>query len=234
MSSPLLSSIQYVAPLASIVVYMSPIPTIQMIGTNRSVGTLPLLPYSSMVASTYLWLVYGILTNQPSIWTSNVGGLLLGLYYFVSFQKYSPKASSTLPGSIQQHLLGVASIVTVATLLPLVLPKTIYDPTKLVGQLGVVLCLALFASPLTALKTVIATKSARSIPLPFCIASVINCLLWTILGLFEMHDMNVWFPNGLGLLFGIIQILLKLYYYNANDDSINNNKKQQQHTFDAV
>ena len=36
----------------------------------------------------------------------------------------------------------------------------------LIGKLGVIVCIVLFASPLAALKEVIATRNAKSIPLP--------------------------------------------------------------------
>lgn len=202
------------APIASILVLMSPIPTMEKIKNDRSVGNLPLLPYSSMIVSSYLWCVYGVLKNEPNIWSSNGIGLLLGFYYFITFQKFSPKSSSTFPGSIRQHIQYVLVIMSVATILPLMksMLSSIIDTTEAVGKVGVVLCVALFASPLSALKSVIETKSSRSIPLPFTIASIINCILWSIFGWFQMNDSNIYIPNILGLLCGLIQLGLKIYY----------------------
>jgi hypothetical protein len=47
------------APLASIVVFLAPIPTMRQISKDRSVGSMPLLPYSSMVSSAFVWITYG-------------------------------------------------------------------------------------------------------------------------------------------------------------------------------
>ena len=47
------------APVASIVVFMAPIPTILKVSKDKSVGNLPLLPYSSMICSTFVWVLYG-------------------------------------------------------------------------------------------------------------------------------------------------------------------------------
>lgn len=215
--SPVPTWIQYsgrLAPIASILVLMSPIPTIEKIKKERTVGNLPLLPYSSMIASTYLWCVYGVLKGEPNIWGTNVVGLLLGIYYFISFQKFSPKSSSTLPGSIKQHMQYIVVIITVATIIPLLryLVSYFVDTTEVVGKAGVVLCVAMFASPLSALKSVVQTKSSRSIPLPFTIASVINCILWSVYGWFQINDSNVYIPNLLGLAFGLIQLGLKVCY----------------------
>ena len=54
--------------------------TIRKISAKKSVGSLPLLPYSSMVASAFTWGSYGILKGESNIWSSNGIGLLLGAY----------------------------------------------------------------------------------------------------------------------------------------------------------
>jgi len=47
------------APVASVALFMAPIPTVQKIVRDRSVGKLPLLPYSTMVSNCFVWTVYG-------------------------------------------------------------------------------------------------------------------------------------------------------------------------------
>lgn len=212
-TSPIMSSMQLVdlcsrlAPAASIAVFLAPMPTIQNIIRDRSVGTLPLLPYSSMVASTVLWTTYGVLKNESSIWTSNGVGLVLGTYYFYKFLQFAPKAAPTLPGSQEQHIKAVLAI-AVATLITAASPL----PPSFIGSVGVLLCMFMFGSPLAALKTVVQTKSAKAIPLPFTIASTVNCFLWSVAGLYKMKDVNVYFPNLVGLAFSLAQVALKLMY----------------------
>ena len=195
------------APFAAIVVFMAPIPTIQQVRRERSVGSLPLLPYSSMVSSAFLWVVYGVLKQESSIWSANAVGLVLGSFYFLEFTKYAPKAAPTLPGAVMTHIQGILAIVMATALLSM-LPTGV----NMIGTAGVVFCIAMFASPLAALKVVLQTKSAKSIPLPFTLASLINCGLWSVAGLWGMKDVNVYVPNLLGLLFSIVQLSLKLLY----------------------
>jgi solute carrier family 50 (sugar transporter) len=59
------------APVFSIAVFCAPIPTLRQVSLDRTVGNLPLLPYSSMIASAFLWVVYGILKSEPKIWSAN-------------------------------------------------------------------------------------------------------------------------------------------------------------------
>lgn len=83
---------------------------------------------------------------------------------------------------------------------------------ELVGNLGVTLCICLFASPLASLGAVIRQKSAKSIPLPFTVATAINCFLWVVMGILEMNDPHIYFPNILGLIFACLQLILKCVY----------------------
>jgi solute carrier family 50 protein (sugar transporter) len=111
-------------------------------------------------------------------------------------------------------VFGVKAAAVAAAFSPLVKPEAI-------GATAVLFCIALFASPLASLKTVIEEKSARSIPLPFTVMAVANCLFWSITGLAKLKDLNVIVPNILGLFFRIVQVRLKLIYGNGPSDNGN-------------
>mmetsp|Transcript_128063 Transcript_128063/g.370640 ORF Transcript_128063/g.370640 Transcript_128063/m.370640 type:complete len:231 (+) Transcript_128063:44-736(+) len=198
------------APLAAIVVFLSPFPTISQIGRDKSVGSLPLLPYSSMFANCFLWSVYGILKQESKIWATNGIGIFFSLFYFLRFVKFAPPKSPTFPGSIRQHVQAI--VMVMAATFGLVYLSPLSDPANLLGNIAVLFCVAMFASPLAALRTVLQTKSAKSIPLPFTLATVANCFLWSVFGILEIHDANVYIPNLLGLAFGIAQVSLKMLY----------------------
>lgn len=203
------------APIFSILVFCAPLPTMRQVSRDRSVGALPLLPYSSMLSSAFLWVMYGFLKSEPKIWIANGVGLILSSGYFIVFTRYCPKQSPTLPGSVKQHLQGCLAII--GTTLFIAVTRPTAQAAQMIGNAGVVLCILLFASPLTALKTVVETKSAKSIPLPFTIAAVINCFLWTVVGKLDMKDFVIYGPNVLGLLFGLIQVALKLIYSGSGE-----------------
>lgn len=204
------------APVASIVVCMSPIPTIQEIIRSRKVGSLPLLPYTTMILNSMLWFAYGLLQHEIKIWSCNGTGLVLGIYYFVYYIKYySPTATTsssathhhnTLPGTIQQHVQAILGTLVFAILC------IIANTAWLIGKVGMIFCVGLFASPLSVVRIVIATQSARCIPLPFTLASLINCFLWTAFGWKQANDANLYIPNFLGLLLSLTQLGLKLRF----------------------
>mmetsp|Transcript_82379 Transcript_82379/g.123636 ORF Transcript_82379/g.123636 Transcript_82379/m.123636 type:complete len:227 (-) Transcript_82379:210-890(-) len=214
MASMFVSFCGNLAPIAAIVVFCAPFPTIQQVKKDKSVGSLPLLPYSSMIGNCILWVAYGMLKHESKIWGTNSIGLLLGGYYFLSFVKHSPRASPTLPGTVQQHIGACVAVVLGIFVVIVVSPFA--DPAEAIGNTAVFFCVAMFASPLAALKTVLVTRSAESIPLPFTIATVMNCFCWSVMGLLDMHDFNVYFPNLLGLAFGLAQVGLKLVFGHGN------------------
>ncbi len=82
----------------------------------------------------------------------------------------------------------------------------------IIGKLAVAICIVLFVSPLATLKTVIQTKDASSIPLPFTLTCMLNCFLWSVYGILDKADFNIYFPNVLGLTSSIAQLILILLF----------------------
>ena len=200
-----------IAPFCGVICFLAPLPTINEIVRNKTVGALPLLPYSSMVANSFVWVMYGLLKNLPSVYGSNAIGVLLGVYYLKSFIDYCGPMANNLPGTISLHIKGVGAIILLNTALAL---SGIANASEIIGKEGVLYCIVLFASPLVALQNVIATKSAASIPLPFTLACLLNCLAWTVVGLWKItpSDFNIYFPNIMGLCCAVAQLVLKGIY----------------------
>jgi solute carrier family 50 protein (sugar transporter) len=164
----------------------------------------------------------GLLIQEKNVWFTNLVGFFFGLFYFAKFIKYVPPKSVTLPGTVKNHTQACLGIVAATSIWVLVCYLTVQRnnmwmpyAASLVGNVAVVFCLLMFASPLSALKTVLRTRSARSIPLPFTLATVLNCFLWSVAGLGEFRDFNIYFPNLLGLAFGLIQVALKIVFENG-------------------
>lgn len=199
-----------IAPIVSSGVYLAPVPTIRNVVQDRSVKSLPLLPYSSMTVNAFMWMTYGILKKDKNVIAPNAFGFFCALNYFFHFQKYSPKASPTLPGSLSQHKNSTLFMIAVTTLTALLLNPT--TAANIIGKTGVVFCVLLFSSPLAAMKTVCMTRNASSIPLPFTLTCILNCFLWTVYGYFDVNDFNIYFPNFLGLLSSLAQFALIMFY----------------------
>ena len=203
------------APLASMVVTLAPIPTINEMIRNRSTMNLPLLPYSSMLVNAFLWTSYGFLKNESKVWIPNVFTLFCAAYYIQRFLVLAPKGASNLPGTARNHFQVGGTVIASAVIPMMFLPLS--KATEIIGMQGVLLCLVLFASPLSSLKQVIISRSASSIPLPFTLACCFNCFFWSVFGLLEISDVMIYLPNLLGLSFGRFQDrLIFVIFYTPN------------------
>lgn len=196
------------APFTSILMFLSPIPTIRTVLRTGTVGDLPLLPYTSMVASCFVWILYGILKREPLIYVTNIVEIILSVYYFVEFSNYAPATSPTFPGSVYRHIQIILGIWFVSAWVALFFQNNV----SIIGDLTVFLTILTDASPLAAIKAVLESQSSEAIPWPFTLATLLNCCLWTVVGVAEMHDVYVYFPSILGLMFALAQIALKLIF----------------------
>ena len=154
----------------------------------------------------------GFLRDEPKIWTANAVGFFVGCFYFLEFVRYAPKRSRSLPGSVTQHFQACFLVILGTLTLGCLDPSAI-----IIGHLAVLFCVVMFASPLAALPTVLETQSAQAIPLAYTAAVLTNSILWTIVGLLDMHDVHIYFPTVLGLGLSGIQLYLKLKFGNGND-----------------
>jgi solute carrier family 50 protein (sugar transporter) len=158
--------------------------------------------------------------HEPSIWSCNGVGVVLAIYYCLQFALNVPKtkqssileaSTPTLPGTVKQHVQGVTAVIAGTTFLAIFKPFA-DNTANLIGNIAVLFCILMFASPLSVIRVVLQTKSAKSIPLPFTVVSCLNCFMWVVFGWFKLKDVNVYLPNVLGLTFGVIQVALKLMF----------------------
>ena len=177
------------------------------------------LTQSTLMIEFHTFSISGVLKTESKVWSCNAIGFVCAIYYCFQFVKYLPKtkgtsvlnvSTPTLPGSVRQHMQSILAVIF-GTLL-VAITKPFANTANLLGNVAVLFCIAMFASPLSVLRQVLVTKSAKSIPLPFTIVSCLNCFMWTVYGWFRMRDVNIYLPNSLGLLCGLAQVALKLIF----------------------
>ena len=212
----------YCAPISSILLCCSPIITIQHIIYDEKVHHYPLLPYTIMLMNTALWFAYGLLQNDSSLYITNGISILLASYYWCTYVRYVPTATTAitsesalslrtiLPGTVSQHIWAI--IVTVVIIIVYTLVPYASKHSRWLGVLAMLSGIVLYASPFTTLQYVMENKCAKSIPLPFTVASFISCFLWTIYGIFVTNDLNVYVPGIIGCTLSSLQLVLKIYY----------------------
>lgn len=195
------TALQILPPIACQAVFLAPLETMKSIKANNTTGDLPLVPYVSMAINGVLWLVYGLLVAQPTIWVPNISGAIFGSYYWYTFAKYCPPSFPMKT----YYAVGAGAISAIFAIAALCEPAT---AANLLGLGGNVVVVAMFGGPLVAIQTVLREKNTKALPFGMCVATFINCSLWASYGWFVVNDPYVWFCNGLGLLSSIVQLSL--------------------------
>mmetsp|Transcript_6990 Transcript_6990/g.15944 ORF Transcript_6990/g.15944 Transcript_6990/m.15944 type:complete len:245 (+) Transcript_6990:55-789(+) len=175
-----------------------------------TVGKLPLLPYSSMLAGGILYFTYGWLLNNQNILVVNTISIILGTLYVVIYSSYCPKGADWLPGRVYHHLVVLFLMCITAVGAAIFLSQS--NALLLLGILANIMSVTTFGAPLAAIKTVVQEQSTRSLPFGFTCAVCLNSIAWGTYGSLVLHDPLVVFPNVVGIFFGMIQLALFARY----------------------
>ncbi|GMF22687.1 unnamed protein product [Phytophthora lilii] len=97
-----------------------------------------------------------------------------------------------------------------------VLPGSQQSTTLVVGVIAVASSLALYASPLAAIKVVLQTRSSASLPFAMILAGTINNLLWVVYGAL-VNDMFLVVPAVINGALGLVQVALYGVYHSSSE-----------------
>lgn len=91
-------------------------------------------------------------------------------------------------------------------------PQSQQTMTLVVGIVAIASSLALYASPLAAIKVVLQTRSSASLPFAMILAGAINNLLWVVYGAL-IHDLFLIVPSSVNAALGLVQVALYGVYH---------------------
>jgi len=174
---------------------------------NRSVGRLPLLPYTAMVCNSVIWMFYGVTSKQFAVAAPNLLGLVLGLVYCGVYCWHAP-TDADWPHRRGLHLQAVV-VAAMLCLFSSKLPGT--QGTKLLGGVGFGATIVMFAGPLASIRTVLNSKNTKSLPFGFTCAMTVNCALWTYYAT-VLADPVIFTANAIGLLLAMAQLSLFAHF----------------------
>jgi len=193
------------------VLFFAPLPGVAAVARAGMLGSFNVLPQAVMVLSTTVWVMYGLSVANPFIFAANAPGCIASVGYYIVTLPLIPQSASDTRRSMQTIVVAGAAF-TVGLWGVLVFsgcpPAT---RSFYLGLYGSILCVAMFASPLSTVALVVATSDSSSIYAPLALAQVLNCGTWTAYG-FAIGDIWVWGPNGCGLGLGLLLVMLKLSY----------------------
>ena len=204
-------------PLAGVftsnALFMAPFTAVQARVRAKSLGELNPLPVAMTVISSWAWLQYGLSVSDAYIVAGNLPALTAAVYGLLLMLPLMHEAEHAPALRMVVGVVVAGCFLTFCLWTYLIFAA--FEPrerSSILGSYATVIFVVLAASPLSSMKTVIATRDASSIYAPMTAAQCVNCMLWTVYGMSAAHNIFVWGPNLTGLILGLMQLALKSIY----------------------
>ena len=196
--------------------YYSPVPALRSCLEKQSLGQFNPIPSATMVIGTTAWLGYGLSVKDPWIAATNLPGTLVAIAQMVVMLPLMKPGRQL--SQVQAIILGGATATTALWARLIFGGVSAAARSRALGIYATIICIALFASPLTTIASVVRNRNAASILAPLTASQVANCVLWTTYGVFAAKDPFVWGPNGVGLVLGLVQLACKLAFPSVDEE----------------
>lgn len=208
--------------------YLSPIPTFWRILKRRSTEEFESLPYICKLLNAYFWIYYGLIEpDSLLVATVNMFGAVVEIIFLIIFLLFAPSRMKART-AILVAILDVGFPAAAVLLTQFMLHGEMR--IAVAGLLCVVFSMIAYASPLSAMKTVVTTKSVEYMPFLLSFIFFLNGGVWTSYA-FLAKDLFVGIPNGTGFLLGAAQLILYAMYWKPKPSKqvLDNLEDQQQH-----
>ncbi|CAM0871229.1 unnamed protein product [Alopecurus aequalis] len=208
------SIVGIVGNVISFGLFLSPAPTLWKIFKKKDVEEFSPDPYLAALFNCMLWVFYDLPIVHPNstlVITINGVGLVIEAIYLVTFLALAP-------GRKRLRVLAVLTlevVLMVALVLGVLLGAHTHERrSMIVGIVCVIANTVMYASPLTAMAKVMRTKSVEYMPFLLSLVGLLNGGCWIAYALIKF-DLYITIPNGLGVLFSLMQLILYGCYYKS-------------------
>ncbi|CAL0319817.1 unnamed protein product [Lupinus luteus] len=221
--------------IISFMVFLSPMPTFYQIFKKKNAEGYQSIPYVVALFSSMLWIYYALIKGESSflLITINSFGCVIETIYLAMFLLYATKKTriSTIKLLLLLNVFGYGAV----------LLSTLYlakgsKRLSIIGWISLAFNISVFAAPLGIMRRVIKTRSVEYMPFTLSFFLTLNAVMWFFYGLL-LKDYYIAFPNTVGFLFGIIQMVLYLVYRNKKKVALWEPAKVQElndHVIDVV
>ncbi|KAH6819062.1 Nodulin MtN3 family protein [Perilla frutescens var. frutescens] len=197
--------------IISILMFLSPGKTFVRIVKNKSTEEFESLPYICTLLSSSLWVYYGLIRpGSYLVSTVNGFGVVIEIVFVALFLAYAPPNNKVktwiLVGILNVGFLAAALLATYFLL----------DGDQRIDAIGLLssgLNIIMYASPLSAMKRVVTTKSAEYMPFLLSFFLFLNGGIWTFYAIL-VQDWFLGVPNSIGFMLGAVQLVLYAIYRN--------------------
>ncbi|XP_057508346.1 bidirectional sugar transporter SWEET17-like [Actinidia eriantha] len=191
-------------------VYLAPAKTFWHIAKRRSTEDFESIPYICKLLNAYMWVYYGVVKpNSVLVATVNGFGAVAEIVYIIIFLLFAPSRMRVRTAIV----FGISDVVFPAAVV-LVSEMMLSRDAQIdvAGFLSLCFSMVAYASPLSAMKTVVTTKSVEYMPFLLSFMLFINGGVWTVYAVLT-RDLFIGVPNGTGFVLGTAQLVLYAIYW---------------------
>ncbi|KAB2595257.1 bidirectional sugar transporter SWEET17-like [Pyrus ussuriensis x Pyrus communis] len=191
-------------------VYISPANVFVRIVKRRSTEEFESIPYVSKLLNAYFWSYYGLVEpNSVLVASVNIFGAGVEIVFLTIFLLFAT------PRMKARTAMLVAALDVAFPAAAILLTQFLLHGNKRIDVAGlfcVVFSMIAYASPLSAMKTVVILKSVEYMPFLLSFILFLNGGVWTTYSILA-KDLFVGIPNGIGFLLGTAQLILYAIYW---------------------
>lgn len=210
----------------ALLMYGAPITTFRRVIEKRTTDSFSGLPYAIALFNCLLYTLYGspLISNgwdNIVVMVVNSIGLLLECCFvciYLTFAPSKPKRNMGRMVAVVLVMFGTIAIISFCV---------VHDHKHrkvLVGTVGMIATVTLYASPLSIIKLVIQTKSVEFMAsFYFSLFAFLGSLLWLVYGALS-KDIIIMAPNLIGVPLGLGQIVLHCIYRDKINQLVENAK----------
>ena len=196
--------------------YLSPvIPFLQVLKGERNYKDAPCILLICNLMNCILWIDYGLLKDSFQLYLTCAIGGNLTLIWISIFIIFLSKKKIFLTLFISILLLGIITGITYVF-------YEIID-IKITGYAALVFNILMLAAPGEKICNVIKTGNYELIPIFSTIGTILCAGCWFMFGVYQ-KDLNLFIPNGLGLIFGALQLFVFCFYYKKGKNALSDDE----------
>ncbi|KAF9605730.1 hypothetical protein IFM89_018126 [Coptis chinensis] len=179
---------------------------------NKSTEEFSVVPYVTALLNCLIYSWYGSPVvsqgwdNLPLVTINGFGVLLELCFILIYFWFASPRGKKAVA-----LIMAPVTLFCIAMFVSTIEMHDRHLRKAMVGSFGFVASIAMYGSPLVAMKQVIQTKSVEFMPFYLSFFSFLTSALWMAYGLLS-NDLLLTSPNLLGCPLGVLQLVLYCIY----------------------
>ena len=185
--------------------YLAPaVPFIKLVNDHLKVNEVPGVLLICSFMNCILWADYGLLDDTFQVYLANGIGGAITLIWITIFLIYIGKQNLKI--ALLYIILLMICVGGISYVFYFIIDKDI------TGKVAMIFNILMYAAPGEKIFKVFKTKKYNLIPIFSTIGGFFCSLCWLAFGIYK-GDINLIIPNGLGLFFSILQIVVYLIFY---------------------